>query len=166
MTKKLHHTSAVKVTPWSSNKSHRCCARIIRSHSPGGADLHSVNGCVTTPCVKNVRPFWGTVPSITLPLVSEINSRLLSVNHAISPILNHLVPWLALLPPTHHFRRPSTLTPGLKPSFSANISHRSLLFFFSRTDSTDFPDCCRYFWGYQLLLFSFFSTVLLFGFVR
>ena len=39
---------------------------------------------------------------------------------------------------------PSLFTPGLKPSFSANPSHRSLLFFF-RTDCAESPDFYRYF---------------------
>ena len=62
-----------------------------------------------------------------LPLVSGINSRLLSVNHAlIFPILTHPVLSVALppsVPSTHHSHHQSPLhsfTPGLKPSFSAN----------------------------------------------
>ena len=47
--------------------------------------------------------------------------------------------------PTENFHQLTTLiilhsfTPGLKPSLSANLSHRSLLLFF-RTDSTDSRD--------------------------
>ena len=79
------------------------------------------------------------VPSSMLPIVSGINSRLPSViNHAlISLILPHPVLWVALppsVPSTHHrlyFHHPFTrVTPGLKPSFSANPSHRSLPFVF------------------------------------
>ena len=78
-----------------------------------------------------------------LPLISGNNSRLLSINHtAVSPILTHLVLWV--VPSTHQSHHPSLLhsfIPGLKPSFSANPSHRSrLLSFFFRTDSTDSPD--------------------------
>ena len=36
---------------------------------------------------------------------------------------------------------PHSFIPGLKPSSSANPSHRSLLYLFFRTDSTDSPDC-------------------------
>jgi len=43
---------------------------------------------------------------------------------------------------------------GLKPSFSANPSHRSLSFFF-RTDYMDFPDCLLLLLAYLFLLFSF-----------
>jgi len=39
------------------------------------------------------------------------------------------------IPSPHH-----SFIPGLKPSFSANPSHRYLPFFFSAY-STDFPDC-------------------------
>ena len=58
--------------------------------------------------------------------VSEMNSRLLSVNHALisnSPTLIQPVLWVALLPSvslTHHSHHPSPLhffIPGLKPSF-------------------------------------------------
>jgi len=70
-----------------------------------------------------------------LHLVCGINSRLPSVNHAlISPILPHPVVWVALppsVPSTHHFHHLSPLhsfIPGLKPSFSANLSHNSLSF--------------------------------------
>jgi len=68
-------------------------------------------------------------------LYLHINSRLPSVNHAlISSILPHPVVWVALPPSgpsTHHSHHPSPLhsfTPGLKLSFSANPSHRSLPF--------------------------------------
>jgi len=71
-----------------------------------------------------------------LPLVSGINSRLLSVDHAlISPILFHPVLRVALLPLVSHIDSPlsSSITPhsfipGLKHSFSTNPSHRSLPF--------------------------------------
>ena len=72
------------------------------------------------------------VPSSMLPLVSGINSRLLSVNHALtSPILTHPVLRVALPPSTRHSHHPSPLhsfIPDLKPSFSANLSLRSLPF--------------------------------------
>jgi len=74
------------------------------------------------------------VASSMLPLVSGINSRLPSVNHALmSPILPHPV-HPPSVPSTHHFRRPLPLhssTPGLKLSFSTNPFHRSQLTFSS-----------------------------------
>ena len=42
--------------------------------------------------------------------------------------------------------------PGLKPSFSANPSHRSLPFFF-KTDSTDSPDCLPIFLSIPVFYF-------------
>jgi len=45
---------------------------------------------------------------------------------------------------THHSHDPSpphSFTPRLKPSFSANPSHRIVFPFFFMTDSTDSPDC-------------------------
>jgi len=86
------------------------------------------------------------VPSCMLPVISGINSRLPSVNHAlISPVLTHPVLWVALPPSVslpHHSRHPTphSFIPLLKPSFYATSSHRSLPFLFM-TDSTDFPDC-------------------------
>ena len=73
------------------------------------------------------------VPSSMLSLVSGINSWLPLVNHTlISPILTHPVLWVAFslsVPSTHHSHRPSPLhSSGLKPSFFANPSHRSLPF--------------------------------------
>ena len=75
-------------------------------------------------------------PSSMLPLVSGINSQLPSLNPAlISPILPHPVLWVAFPPSsssTHHSHHPSPLhsfIPGLKLSFSANLSHHSLPFF-------------------------------------
>ena len=104
------------------------------------------------------------VHSIMLPLVSGINSRLLSVNRMVDArpcnvidmlrrvrnrrtiiiiIINHALispiltrpGLLVALPPsaalTHHYHYPSPLhsfIPGLKPSFSANDSHRSFSF--------------------------------------
>ena len=74
------------------------------------------------------------VPSSMLPLVSGTNFRLPFVNHAlISPLLHQSVLSVALppVPWTHHFHHPLPLhsfTPGLKLSFSANPSHRSLPF--------------------------------------
>ena len=73
------------------------------------------------------------IPSSMLPLVSGINSRLVSINNAlISPILIHLrVALLPLVSSTHHSHHPPPLhsfIPGLKPYFSANASHHSLPF--------------------------------------
>ena len=96
----------------------------------------------TSSLVKLARPstsssLWITdlVPSSMLPLVSGTNSRLPFVNHAlISPLLHHPVFCVALppsVPSTHHFRHPLPLhssTPGLKLSFSANLSHHSFPF--------------------------------------
>ena len=63
---------------------------------------------------------WQIVPSSMLPLVSGINSRLPSVNHAlISPILPHPVLWVAFppsAPSTHHSHHPSPDTHAIKLS--------------------------------------------------
>jgi len=68
-----------------------------------------------------------------LPLVSGINFRFLSVNHAlissilILPVLRVVI--LPLILATNHFHHPSPLHcffPGLTPSFSANSSQRNL----------------------------------------
>ena len=71
------------------------------------------------------------VLSVTLPLVSGINSQLPSVNQAlIAPILTHPVLQVALPPsasPTHHSHHPSPFHSRLK-TFSANSSHRILHF--------------------------------------
>ena len=79
------------------------------------------------------RLLWGFIFSM-LPLVSRINSRLPSVNHAlISPVLTHPVLRVALLlsvPSTHQFHHPSSFhsfIPVLKP-FSTNPSDHSLPF--------------------------------------
>jgi len=52
--------------------------------------------------------------------------------------------------PTHSF------IPGLKPSFSANSSHRSLSFSSSRLTTWIPRTVYCYFWAYPFLLFSFF----------
>ena len=94
-----------------------------------------------------------------------IDCRFFSVNHAsISLILTHLVLWVTLLPSvpsTHHSHHPLPLqsfTPGLKPSFSANPSHRSLL----PRDWLDvfrglFTDISEHIRFYLLFSFSFFT---------
>ena len=96
----------------------------------------------SSPLVTLSRPSTSSSLRITdrsssmLPLVSGINSQLLSVNHAlISPILHHPVLRVAVIPPsvssTYHFHHPLPLhssTTDLKLSFSANPSHRSLPF--------------------------------------
>jgi len=58
-----------------------------------------------------------------------------------------LVPTIILLVFHHSF------IPGLKPSFSANPSHRSL--FFSSPGLTTWIPQTVYFWAYPFLLFSF-----------
>ena len=61
-----------------------------------------------------------------LPVVSGINSRLLSVNSAlISPIPTHPIPEWHFLH-SHHPSPHHSFVPGLKPSFSVNRSHSSL----------------------------------------
>ena len=77
-----------------------------------------------------------------LPLVSGINFRLLSVNHALnSPFLTHPVLFVALLPSvpsTHHSHYPLPLhsfIPGLKLPFLEIFPTIAYLFFI-RTDST------------------------------
>ena len=80
------------------------------------------------------------------------------------------LPLLPLVRTTHHSCHPSpfhSFITGLKPSFSANPSHRSLLFFF-RTGSTDSPDCLPIFLSmsvFTFFLFSFFPFLVI-GFVR
>ena len=57
--------------------------------------------------------------------------------------------------PTHPF------IPGLKPSFSANPSHRSPSFFFFKTHYMDSPDCLLLFLSisaFYFLVFLFFYT--------
>ena len=49
----------------------------------------------------------------------------------------------------------SLFCPGLKPSFSANLSHRSPSFFFFRIHYMDSPDCLLLILAYLFLLFSF-----------
>ena len=72
-----------------------------------------------------------------LPLVSGINSRLLSVNHAlISPILTRPVSWVALplsITSTHHSRHsspPHSFIPVLKPPCLKILASIAFLFFF------------------------------------
>ena len=69
------------------------------------------------------------VPFGMVPVVSVINSRLLSVNHALnSPVLR--VALSPLVPSSDNSHHPSPLhsfIPGLKTSFSADPSHGSLL---------------------------------------
>jgi len=85
-------------------------------------------------------------PSGMLPLVSGINSRLPSVNHAlILPSPPNPILWVALppsFPSTHHSHHPSPLhsfTPGLNFPF-LQIFPTIAYLFFSWTDSTDSPD--------------------------
>jgi len=89
-----------------------------------------------------------------LPLVSGINSRLPSVNHAIiSQILLHPVLWVALppsVPSTHHFHHISPLhsfTPGLKQLPFLQILPTVAYLIFFRTDFTDSPDCLPIFFN-------------------
>jgi len=62
-----------------------------------------------------------------------VGSRFLSLNHALIS-LTHPIFWVALppfIPSTHHSHRlssPHSFIPGLKLSFSANLSYRSLPF--------------------------------------
>ena len=52
---------------------------------------------------------------------------------------------------------PHSFIPGLKPSFSANPSHRSLFFFFRLTPRIP-RTVYRYFWAYPFFSFLFFSV--------
>ena len=83
---------------------------------------------------KRVKQYF--VKTALLYLVSGINCRLLSVNHAlISQILNHPILRVAfhlLVQSTHHSHHPSPLhsfIPGLT-LFSVDPSHRRLFFFY------------------------------------
>ena len=78
-----------------------------------------------------------------------INCEHLYVNHAvISPILTHLIRWVALppsVPSTHNSHHPSPLTLSFQAwnlTFLQILSTLAFLFFF-RTDSTDSPDCLQ-----------------------
>ena len=78
--------------------------------------------------------FLITVQYVTGNVERYINSRLLSINHAlISSVLTRPVLWVALLPSvpsTHHCHPspPHSFIPGFKPSFSVNPSHHSCPF--------------------------------------
>ena len=96
--------------------------------------IHNVEWTIL-PLLHTRKASLQIVPSSMPPLGSGINSRLLSLNHAlISPILHHPVLWVAFppsVPSIHHSHHPSlpySFIPGLNPSFSANPSHRSLPF--------------------------------------
>ena len=67
-------------------------------------------------------------------------------------------PWTGWRGHRHQPLTPHPFIPGLKPTFSANPSHRSLPFFF-RTDYINSPDFYCYFWAYPFLLISFFSVL-------
>ena len=110
-------------------------------------------GCINTQLTSRWLIHSNIVPSSMLLLVSGINSRLPSINHAlISPVPTHPVLWVALppsVPSTHHSHHPSphhSFIPGLKPSFSANPSLRSHPFFFTIAQTV----YC-YFWAYPFL---------------
>ena len=64
---------------------------------------------------------------------------------------------------SYHPSLPHAFTQGLKPSFSTNLSHRTLLFILQDWlhGGTDSSDCYRYFWAYPFFFF-FFSTFVVF----
>ena len=124
-------------------------------------------------------PFSGPTFSVTPPLrhaansvlflvcmlllASGVNSRLFFVNHIpISQILIHLLSWLALpFPSTHHLSSTHHFfIPGLKPSFSANPSHRSLPFH-PQDWLHGFPGLFTDTSDHIRFIFSFFSLLLL-----
>ena len=54
---------------------------------------------------------------------------------------------------SHHPSPHHSLIPGLKPSFSANPSHRIAFFFYSRTDSTASSNCLSILLSISVLTF-------------
>ena len=105
-----------------------------------GMFIFSINAVIYT-CIyifghtcSSIYIIFSTYPSSTLSLVSGINfllnSRLLSVNHALNtPILTPVL-WVALLPSVPSTRHSSSIhsfIPGLKPYFpQILLSHRNL----------------------------------------
>ena len=85
--------------------------------------------------------------------------------YIISPILTHRVLWVAVLPSvpsTHHSHHPSSHYSHfrLKCPFSANPSHRSLLFLLNKWLHAWIPRTVyRHFWADPFLLFSFFPPL-------
>ena len=130
-------------------------------------------------CVRLWKPGRGDTTSSTSPSLHitdrsfqyaspRLWNQLLAVNHAlISRILTHLILLMALLPSvpsTHHsciIHHPHSFILGLKPSFSASPSRRSLPSVF-RTDSTDSQD--RLPTRLSIYVFLFFSLFHFFSF--